>query len=259
MAIDLNPTIKFESVSVILPLINETHSLKRVVETVLQHSERDILEFIIVVCHKTTPESLQACDELKARLGDRFILKYQKLPYLGGAIREGFEAAKGSHTVVMFSDGESDPETVKDLIAESRRFPEAIVSASRWIQGGKFEGYDPLKIYYNLAAQRFFAWLYGSPLTDLTFGFRIFPTQLIDSIRWQEIKHPFVFESILKPMRLGVPIIEIPTVWRARNEGMSQIVLLSYLRYFWIGFKYRFYPKEKMVKEVLEHRYVNAA
>lgn len=239
---------EFKFVSVVLPVINETHSLERVVNVLLENSDADIAEIIAIVCHKTTEESMNLCIGLKQRLGERFRIHSQKLPYLGGAIRDGFDCAKSDHILVMFSDAESDPDSVKDMIEQAKQHPQAIISASRWMKGGQFHGYGPIKIYYNYFAQKMFAWLYGSKLTDLTFGYRIYPATLSRSIRWQEVRHSFVFESILKPMRLGVQILELPTIWRARNEGESQLVLFTYLRYFWIGLKFRFYPRKKMWK-----------
>lgn len=231
--------LSFESVSVAIPVVNETHSLRHVVDTILNNSGSDIRELIFVVCSKTTADSLAICREFEKKLPYPVKIHIQKLPYLGGAIREAFELAGGSHVLIMFSDGESDPATVPDLITASKQSPEAIVCASRWLKGGGFENYHPLKFLYNYIAQKLFAWLYQTKATDLTFGFRIYPVRLAQSFAWEETGHPFVFESILKPIRLKIPVVEIPTVWRARNEGESQLVPFAYLKYLWVGIKYR--------------------
>ena len=55
--------------------------------------------------------------------------------------------------------------------------------------------------------------MYGTHLTDMTYAYRIMPTQLVQSIRWEELRHPFFFETMIKPLRLGVPVVEIPAVW----------------------------------------------
>jgi len=64
--------------------------------------------------------------------------------------------------------------------------------------------------------------LYGVHLSDMTFAYRIFPTKLVRGIRWEELRHAFLFETLVKPLRLGVPVIEIPSPWKARTEGKSQ-------------------------------------
>jgi len=229
----------FESASVVLPVINEVSSLYQTIDTILEYVGESIREVIIVVCHKTTAESLSACNELGERYVGQIRVIQQKLPFLGGALREGLLAAGGSHVIVMFSDGESDPRSVGDLISEARRKPEAIISASRWLKENSFDGYPVGKKLLNYLFQKAFSLLYGGNITDFTFGYRIYPVQLIHAIEWKEMGHSFVLESILKPMRLKVNVIEIPSAWKARSEGESQVKPYMYLRYLWIGLKIR--------------------
>jgi glycosyltransferase involved in cell wall biosynthesis len=239
----------FQSATILLPVINETTSLVKTVETIRNHSDPDVKEFLMIVCEKTKRESLEICDSFRQKDPERFVVHHQKLPFLGGAIREAFDRARGSHVVLMASDLETNPEDVRPLIEEAKRTPEAIVTASRWIQGGRFEGYDRLKWFLNYIFQKFFSLLYGTRLSDMTYGFRIFPAAVVRSIRWEELRHPFLFETLIKPLRLGVPIREIPSVWKAREEGESQNTFLRNFSYFRTGLKVRFYPREKLLKE----------
>jgi hypothetical protein len=82
----------------------------------------------------------------------------------------------------------------------------------------------------------------------MTYGFRIFPAALVHSIQWEELRHPFLFETILKPLRLGVRVKEIPGVWAVRKEGESQNTFFRNFEYFPIGLKVRFTDKEKLLK-----------
>lgn len=77
--------------------------------------------------------------------------------------------------------------------------------------------------------------LYFSNLSDLTYAFRIFPTKLVQSIEWTELKHPFFLETALKPLRIGVKFIEIPAHWKARTEGIPQnpfLIILNTLKLY---------------------------
>ena len=38
--------------------------------------------------------------------------------------------------------------------------------------------------------------IFLTKLSDMTYGFRIFPSNLIKEIKWQELKHPFLLETI---------------------------------------------------------------
>ena len=233
----------FQSASIILPVLNETYSLRQTVETIEATCAQDVGEYIIVVCERTKPESLTVCREITNKLGNRCSLHFQKRPFVGGAIRDGFDLAHGSHLVMMSSDLETDPALVQTLIKTAKEYPEGIATASRWIAGGQFEGYSSVKWIANYLFQKIFSVLYGTQLTDLTYAYRIFPRALVQSIRWQELKHPFFLETAIKPLRLGISIREIPAVWRARTEGESVNPFLANFTYFRIAISTRFCPK----------------
>lgn len=226
--------------TVVLPAVNEVESLTAAVETVFAVAGAAVRRVVIVVCGRTTPACHAAAGSLVERHAGRVVVVTQRLPLLGGALREGLAAAEGSHVVLMYSDGESDPRTVGPLLAAARESPEAIVSASRWLRGSSFEGYPRGKTLLNWLFQKVFAALYGVAVTDFTFGYRVYPRERIGAIAWEEVGHAFVFESIVKPLRLGVPVREIPTAWKARAEGQSQLRPWMYLRYLVVGFRVRF-------------------
>jgi glycosyltransferase involved in cell wall biosynthesis len=237
----------FGAVSVILPVINETASLQKTVEIIIADCDRDIMEFIIVVCDKTTPESRKVCEQLKNKYGERLKILKQKLPFLGGAMRDAFGFASGSHILMMASDMETAPDEVKDFIAVAKKQPGEIVTGSRWIKGGGFQEYSPIKYLLNFIFQRLFSLLYRTELTDMTYGYRLFPASLVKAIRWEELRHPFLFETIVKPLRLGVKVREVPSKWKARSEGGSQNTFLRNFEYFRIGLKTLFYSREQIL------------
>jgi hypothetical protein len=122
----------------------------------------------------------------------------------------------------MYSDGESDPLTLGGLITEAQRHPASIVSASRWLRQGSFHAYPAWKLVANYLFQRLFACVYRRVVTDFTFGYRLYPQAVLKSMAFEEVGHAFVFESIVKPIRLGVEVREIPATWRKRS-GVSQL------------------------------------
>ena len=149
---------------------------------------------------------------------------------------------------MMASDLETDPNLVQSLIAEEEKNPSGIVTASRWLEGGGFHGYSKAKLVCNWIFQQLFSVLYATRLSDLTFAYRIFPAKLVQSIRWDELKHPFLFETLIKPMRLGVPVVEIASVWNARTEGVSQNTFFRNFEYFGIGLKVRLATKRSLLR-----------
>lgn len=243
---------EFQSVSILLPTLNETFSFIETIKIILdENSAEDIKEFIAIVCERTKKESLEAINTAKKLCEDKNIplhILYQKLPFAGGAVRDGMDEATGTHTLMMAPDLETDPHSVKDFIREAKKYPEDMITGSRWITQGNFHGYSKIKLVLNFLFQKMFSFFYCVKLTDITFGYRIAPTQLFQSIQWEEVKHPFFLETALKPIRLKVKIHEIPTGWTARQEGESQNSLLETFKYLKIAFKVKFESKKQILK-----------
>ncbi len=243
--------MNYKNVTILLPAMDETYSLRQTVETILHTCRRDDLcEFIIILCERTTAEARKTAEELVSEYG-KYIPLYihdQKIPGVGGAIREGIMLARGSHVVMMSSDLETDPNVIKQFIAASKKYPDRIITASRWKKGGGFEHYNKVKLVCNLIFERSIAMLYFVNLSDMTYAYRIFPTKLMKSIKWEEEKHPFFLETALKPLRLRVKFIEVPARWIARTEGESQNSFFANFKYFKTAFHNRFLKKEDILK-----------
>jgi glycosyltransferase involved in cell wall biosynthesis len=235
------------TVTAILPVIDETTSLRKTVEVLLAENPQEISEILIVACQGTTPAALAVADELSREHPGLIQLRFQQRPFLGGAMRDAFEWASGSHVLMMASDLETDPATVKELIAKAKDGYD-IVTATRWKGPGGFRGYNPFKRFLNAVFQTIFRILYGTAFSDLTYGFRIFKRQWVKTIDWEELRHPFLLETMLKPLRLGARVIEIPSTWRARTEGESHNPFWWNFVYFRIAFKTRFRNKRRLLR-----------
>lgn len=238
----------FTGLSVVLPVVTETDSVDETARIVQESSDADISEVLVVVCDRTRPESLARCEALVGRFGDRLRIHHQTLPYLGGAMREAFDLAVGSHVLMMASDMETDPRIVPQLVEVAKANPRAIVTASRWASGGGFSGYGSVRVALNWVFQRLTSVLYRTHLTDATFGYRLFPSPLLKAIRWEGLRHEFLLETVLKPLRLGVEVLEVATQWTPRPEGESQNSLGTQARYIKTLLTNRVAPRSAMVR-----------
>ena len=243
--------MRFVNVSIVLPAMDETYSLAETVDTIISTCKtEDVCEIIIVLCERSSKECLLTAQALVEKYSSflPIFIHFQKKPFVGGAVQEGFNIAKGSHSVLMSSDLETDPDIVKRFIELAKVNPEKIITASRWRKGGGFEGYNKIKLLSNLIFQRLIAILFWVNLSDITYAFRIFPSDLVKNIAWEELKHPFFLETALKPIRLGTEFIEIPARWVARSEGVSQNSFMANFNYFKTAWHVRFMRKEDILK-----------
>ena len=241
---------KFLDVSILLPAMNETYSLEQTIEIILQTcNNEEIAEMIILLSKKSTNECKEIAEKMCEKYPGKVYIHYQTLPFVGGACREGFDLAKGSHVVLMSTDLETDPHLIHKFIEEEKKNPKGIVTASRWMKGCNFDGYSKVKLVCNYIFQKMLGLLFGTKLTDMTYAFRIFPTNLVQKINWEELKHPFFLETALKPLRLKTKFKEIPANWVARTEGESQNSFFANFKYFRVVYHVRFCRKESLLKE----------
>jgi len=76
----------------------------------------------------------------------------------------------------------------------------------------------------------------------------LFPAKIVKNILWEETRHPFLFETLIKPLRMGVDVIEIPATWMGRLEGESQNNFFRNFMYVGIGLKTRLTNPRQWVK-----------
>lgn len=228
------------SVSIIMPVMDETTSLRETVEIVMAENGSAIHEIICVTCEFSTPAALKVCHELAEEWKGIVLVRQQVRPYLGGALQDAYDWATGSHILLMASDLETPPHTAKDLIAESRKGWD-IVATTRW-RGGGFRGYNPVKLVLNWIFQKSIGALYRSNLTDLTYGYRIYRADVLRGHPWQELRHPFLLECLLRPLRRGATATEIPVFWEPRREGESHNPFWRNFLYFRIALRLRLEP-----------------
>lgn len=242
----------FRNVSILLPTLNETFSFEKTVDIITTScNPQDVHEIIAIVCERTLPESIESIQKAKAfaeERGFKLHILEQQTPFAGGAVRDGMMYSSGSHIIMMAPDLETDPNLVPELIESAKQYPSDITTASRWLSEDAFEGYSKVKLILNKIFQAIARIWYGTKLTDVTFGYRIAPADVFQSIDWEEQKHPFFLETALKPLRLGIKFHELPTVWKCREEGESQNSLAQTFKYIKIAVKARFIKKSKLLK-----------
>lgn len=225
------------SLSIIVTAIDETSSLEETIEILVDENSQNILEIILAIAPKTTDSCRESIEKMEKKYPKLLHVHQQsRLPGVGGAIRESLERVKGEFVVMMASDLETDPRLVKEMLKIISQGSLDVVATTRWVKGGSFEGYSVTKLCLNKIFQLFFSAIYSTNLSDMTYGYRIYKYASISNIQWSQNNHAFFFESILRPIKLGLTIVEIPAKWIARTEGQSRLVLRDYLNYFKVGF-----------------------
>lgn len=231
--------------TIILPVINEINSLNKTIE-IIKFDNDEYIGQILFVCdkNKTSKESIENCQKYLIEEPNIYKMIYQVSPNVGGAFKDCIIHIKHEYVIIMSSDLETDPHTVKDLISASKKNPSSIISTSRWNTKKNFKGYGYIKKILNLIFQNFFSLLFKTRLTDLTYGYRLYPTSILKKYKWSMTNHSFFLEIILRPLVDNIDIKEINTIWTKREEGLSNNKFSFYFSYFVVAFKIYFKRNE---------------
>ena len=218
-------------ISVAMPVFSETGTLCTIVEWLRAELGPRLCEVIIVISPRSSQASKDVCQGLARSDSSILVFEQQENPGVGRAFREGYARVRGNVVLSMDSDGEMELETIPRMIAVMASSNVGLVVGSRWLPGGGFVGYSPAKRWLNWGFQQIFRILFRTRLHDLTYGFKLMRAELVRNIAWESTLHEIGCETTLKPIRLGVPVAEVPTTWTARVEGRSSNNFLRNFRY----------------------------
>jgi len=223
--------------SIVVTVYTETLSIRETVDSLLGRDRDYIKEIILLVSARASDESLAICRECAGQDRRVRILVQKNNPGVGWAYREGMQAATGNFVALMAADLETEPAAVDRMVDKILETGCDGVIANRWLPGGGFINYDPIKYVLNWIFQEFFKFLFWTDLGDLTYGFKILSKQITDSIDWQGTLHETCIETTIKPIKQGFRLEQIPSVWVGRKEGTSVNTFLKNFRYVEMAFK----------------------
>jgi len=236
-------------VSIIVLAFNEVESLKKTIAELQQLLLPERTQIILATSKSATSECLKVCQELEMEFAN-VIVNFQREPFVAAAVLESLALVKNDRVIYMSSDLETPPSVVPLMLAECEYFDWDIVVASRWVTGGSFEGYGRAKYLVSWSAQQICRVIYTTRLTEFTYGFRLYKTNLLRELYFREKKHPFFLESYIIPLRLGAKITEVPVNWKPRLEGKSVVNLVTLIQYLRPLIRVRFMQKRTLRKSL---------
>lgn len=219
--------------TILILATNEERILKKTFDIIYSNNKNRISKFIIITPNFVTKGCLTTIRKLKKKYKKKIFHKYQPKshPGYGGASIYGISLVKSKYFILCDADGETDPKKVKSLILKMGNSENLIVSCSRWLGGSWISQYSPIDYFLNWFFQKLTSFLFATDLTDYTVGYRIYPTKLMQSIKFKNYNQSFSLESILIPIKKKVRIKEISYKFIRRSEGVSKNSFFNKLRY----------------------------
>jgi dolichol-phosphate hexosyltransferase len=214
-------------VTVVIPAKNEATTIQRVVEACRPYAH----EVIVVDGHSTDGTAARASEA-----GARVVLDHGRGK--GDAIRTSIPLITTPFVVFIDADGSHDPADIPQLVQPLSLGAADHVSGSRLI-GGSSELHGGFDEFWRLMGSSFITaainWRFGVRLSESQNGFRALRTDTLRRLPLSENLTTIEQEMVIKTIKAGFRMAEVPAHEHARLEGKSHITLWRVAhRYVWV-------------------------
>ncbi len=231
-------------VSIIIPTYNESKNIIKILHHIGEILPKNISTQTIVV-DDNSPDGTGKIveDYLKnvKKIADNTIeiIHRKTKDGLGSAILKGIQQAKGDTIVVMDCDFSHPPQIIPKLIESIKKYQYDIVVASRYIKGGKIQGWSVKRKIMSKFATLIAKKGLGIDTKDPMSGFFAFKRSIIKGLNIDAIGFKILLEILVKTK--GVNIKEIPYTFQNRELGSSKLnvkTILDYYKSVWKLYRY---------------------
>lgn len=152
---------------------------------------------------------------------------HQEIPGRGEAFRLAAEVARGKYFVFFSPDGNEDPADIPKLIEKLKEGSDMVI-ASRFLPKSRNEEDDQL-MKPRAWANRAFTFIAnllwnrsGTYISDTINGYRAITKEAFDQLRLNAQGYAVEYQMSIRAMRLGLRVVEIPTIEGERIGGESK-------------------------------------
>jgi len=185
----------------VIPAYNAAKTLGPIVADV-----RRLIPDVVVVNDASTDATAEVAEAAGAE-----VLHHPHNRGKGAAVRTGIEhlTARGmDRAVALDADGQHLPQEIPKLLAESDRYPEAMVLAVRDKTGQPIAA---MNRFANGVADWMTSWVAGRDFPDTQCGFRVYPLPAVPELRAQGERMEYDIEILILAARAGMNIRNVRT------------------------------------------------
>ena len=223
-----------KEVTIAIPALNEAGTIADIIQSCKKHSDD-----VLVIDGHSTDDTLKISKDL----GVQVIFDHGKGK--GEAIRSAIPHLNREIVVFVDADGSHDPDDIPRLVQPILNDEADHVSGSRLL-GGSSELHGGFDECFRLMGSSFITACINSrfkvTLSESQNGFRAIRTELLRNLGLCEDITTIEQEMIMKTLKKGYRMGEVPTHEQKRKAGYSKIeVKRVAFRYVWTLFKYLYF------------------
>ena len=224
-------------ISIVVPVYNEEGAIRGVLEKVIRAVQemREECE-IIVVNDRSADRTVEIVNEF-VQSKKAILIDSKNSRGKGGALRTGFDLARGNYILMMDGDGSHQGNDIPRLIEELKR-TKGLVIGSR-IYGGS-EEYTRIRAFGNIFLTWMFGMFHGRYLSDALNGFKAFNADIYRRFHYSSSGYEIEVELLVNALKLKLQITEVPSLELKRQAGQAKSkVVKDGFRFLWrIVFEY---------------------
>lgn len=210
---------------IVVPTYNEAENICDLVPSILA----TLPEASIVVVDDNSPDGTADTVEGMGK-GDKRIHLIRRSGKLGyaSAIVTGLNYAVSHGAQIlghMDADFSHDPKSLPALLSALKEGNDVAIG-SRYIAGGKVEGWSLYRKILSRGANWLVRKLLGLPIRDCTSGFRLYRKEALEKLSLDKLKvegYGFLFLSAALAVWNDLKIVELPILFSDRRKGKSKL------------------------------------
>jgi dolichol-phosphate mannosyltransferase len=225
-------------IGIILPTYREEDNISKLIDAI----EDLKLDTSILVIDDSSPDKTAEIVQEKQNLYKNILLCVRpKKSGLGTAITDGFKyflslKQPPKYVFTMDADYSHNPKDIPQLLSKMYESECAIVIGSRYVKGGKIEGWPFTRKIISRTANSIARFSLGLKLHDCTSGFRCYSTKFLNTAIGNLHSHTYEIqiETIRQASLRNFNVKETPVLFVNRKIGKSKLTwteVRSYLSY----------------------------
>ncbi len=210
-----------KKLSIIIPVYNEEKTVGTIINNVISLALEEWSKEIIVVDDGSNDQTRKILKSFDKKIQ---LHRHKKNYGRGKALQTGISISSGSAIMTQDADLEYSPVDWVKMLSQLEDPGVQVVYGSRTINS-KLRGYLPFAL-----GARFLTFLtnalYGSHLSDLYTGYKLFRKKAVDGMTFKSSGFEFEAELTIQFLKKGVHIIEVPINYQPRTFKQGKKITL---------------------------------